>query len=297
MNSNKQKIGIFGIGAIGSVMACCLQDKHQVYFFNRSLKKRIDLIIEKETFSKQIQLSKASEKINLDWLLICIKEYHYLAAAPELAALITPSTRVGIIRNGLYLKEPLLAYASKEQLVEVMIDCPTQLIEDGKFHALRKPKLKLEGGALATSLHQLFNPNLIQLRQVDNFITASWEKLIESSALGAILALSGESVWIFKDNAIIKLFEQLVDEGIAVAYVDGAKLSATFKKDLLEKLAKYPDHKESSMLTDRRLGRPIEVNAKNGIISRLGKVYGLATPLNDWATHLLKYTNTRRIGN
>ena len=47
------------------------------------------------------------------------------------------------------------------------------------------------------------------------------------------------------------------------------------------------------MLTDRLIGRPIELGAKNGIISKKGKEYNIPTPLNDWVCLMLKFTNRK----
>jgi len=71
----------------------------------------------------------------------------------------------------------------------------------------------------------------------------------------------------------------------------GAQISALFEQQMLEKIDQYPMSKSSSMLSDRLSGQRIELGAKNGIISNLSKVYKIATPLNDWACTLLKYTN------
>lgn len=103
----------------------------------------------------------------------------------------------------------------------------------------------------------------------------------------------GVAAWIFKDTELVNLYEKLVNEGINVAKAEGAKIEPTFKASLLKKLLEYPDDKESSMLIDRRKGNPIELNAKNGIIARLGKKHGIETATNDIISLLLKYTNRK----
>ncbi len=41
------------------------------------------------------------------------------------------------------------------------------------------------------------------------------------------------------------------------------------------------------MLADRRLGLPLEVDARNGPVARIGARHGIATPLNRALTALL----------
>jgi len=105
------------------------------------------------------------------------------------------------------------------------------------------------------------------------------------------LALSGETVWIFKDKGIINLYKRIVEEGMLVARQEGAKIEADFVEDLLKKIKTYPATKGSSMLTDRLNGNPIEIDAKNGIISKLGRKHKIKTEINDIISIFLKYTN------
>ena len=51
-----------------------------------------------------------------------------------------------------------------------------------------------------------------------------------------------------------------------------------------ERFAHTPVH-------DNEYGNPIELEAKNGIISRIGKAYNLPTPINSLICTLLKHTN------
>jgi 2-dehydropantoate 2-reductase len=42
------------------------------------------------------------------------------------------------------------------------------------------------------------------------------------------------------------------------------------------------------MLADRLAGRPMEIDARNGVIVRLGEKHGIATPLNRMAAGVLE---------
>ncbi len=287
------QIGILGIGAIGSVLALKLQPQHRIRYYHRSPKVAIQVQVINQLQSKRIQLSNIYEAIELDWLIICLKAYHYPAAQKSLQALIQTKTKVAVVRNGIKLKDPLLAYASEDQILPVMIDCPTQLNAEGYYHQLRKALLATERSALAQSFADLFRTDNIAFRRVDDFRTENWKKLIESSALGGILTLSGESCWIFEDPRLVALYRRLVEESMAVARAEGALIEDTFVEELVGKLKTYPPGKGSSMLTDRRAGRPLELMAKNGAIAALGKRHGLATELNNLITILLQYTNTK----
>ncbi len=285
------KVGIFGVGAIGSAIIKSLTGEDEYSYFNRASKEKIELLFEEEVFTKAIKLSKSKEVEELDWLIICIKEYQFKEAKEDLKRLIGKKTKIAIIRNGLHLKEPLLAYTAAENMLECMIDCPVQQTKDGKYIQYSNPKITTAKTNLSTAFEQLFAKEKIELKQVDDYLTTNWKKIIESSALGGILALSGETIWIFKDKNILNLYKKIVAEGILVARLEGAKIEEDFVAHLLGKIKTYPATKGSSMLTDRLNGKPIEINAKNGVISKLGKKHQVKTELNDLISLLLKFTN------
>lgn len=290
----KSKIGIFGIGAIGSVITLNLNDENEYFYFNRSDKNSIEVAFEKEHFHKEITLSKVEKRDDLDWLIICLKEYHFSTAQADLKKLIGEKTKVAVIRNGLNLKESVSAFVNEEKIVECMIDCPVQETVRGKYRLINKPKITIEKNELSVEFESLFEKEKVEIYAVEDYLTANWKKVIESSAIGGILALSGETSWIFKDNDLLNLYKKVVEEGILVAEKEGAKIEKAFVETLVKKLKNYPETKGSSMLTDRLNGHPIEINAKNGIISNYGKKHEIATEMNDVISTLLKYTNNKK---
>ena len=161
-----------------------------------------------------------------------------------------------------------------------MIDCPTQPMEDGSYLQLKKPCITSVSGVLANDFQNLFNIQKCSFEQVDDFKTATWKKLLESSAIGAITCLTGETCRIFQKKENRDWYQNLLEEGIKVAKADDAIIPNDFVNVLLQKLNSYPDDKGSSMLTDRILGRPIELGAKNGAIVKKGKQYKIETPMN-----------------
>lgn len=294
MNDNIS-IGILGIGAIGSVFAAHLH-KHfdkDLHLYSRSAKTDIKLETPEKNihFSTTIHTSPGTKPHTLNWLIVCLKEYHYADASHWFEALISPDTRVLIVRNGIRLKEHLLPYTSADHLVETMIDCPTQPAEQGGFIQLVNPVLTIPDQDDINDLKEVLIDSGFTMNTSTDFNTENWKKLSESSALGAILCLTGETCHIFKDIQMQDLFARLLDEGLAVAKADGARIPESFRTEMLQKLLSYPPHKGSSMLTDRLQGNPIEVNAKNGIISQIGKQLNVPTPLNDLFTLMLSNVN------
>ncbi len=296
MHTKHTIIGVLGIGAIGSVLAFDLQknNANELYYYSRTKKEGLKIIFENIEFEIPVHIETSTTNLpKLDWLLICLKEYQYAAAKEWFVKLIHPKTKIAVIRNGLRLKEPLLEFTNEQNILECIIDCPTQPSGEGFYEQLRKPILTVQNNSLASNFKNLFEKSQSDVRLIRDFKSESWKKLIESSTLGAILCLSGETCWVFKDEKLRKLYARILEESLVVAQADGAKIENNFVEKMIQKLMTYPETKGSSMLTDRLNGNQIELGAKNGIISRLGKVYKVQTPINDIIVELLEHTNKK----
>jgi len=288
------KIAILGIGAIGTAIANQLakHSAHELYLYNRSARPDLSIKVNGQASLIKTPVQTSFDEIpNLDWLIICLKEHQFEAALPTLHKLVNQAQQIAVIRNGLRHKAPLLDIVAEERILECLIDCPTQPLGNGVYEQLRPGIIRAPQSDLGAAFKGLFNTNEMQVVLSDDFKTESWKKLCESAALGAILCLSGETCWIFEDERLQRLYADLLNESITVARADGAKIEEGFDEQMLKKLLAYPPHKGSSMLTDRLNGRAIELGAKNGIISKVAKEQGTATPLNDLVVALLSHTN------
>lgn len=279
-----KKIGILGCGAIGSVISSQLFDnqKAQLFHYNRSEIKKINLETNSKLFSYSIDCQTViNENQKLDWLIICLKEHHFEQASNWFKNLISAQTKVAVIRNGINLKEPLLPFCESENILECMIDCPVQKDKNGVYQQFRNPKITAHICELADEFSKLFIEREIAIEQVEDFKTASWIKLCESTAIGALTCLTGKPCLIFQDEKMIELYLRILKECVAVGIADGANFPDNYISEMLSKLKSYPPEKGSSMLSDRLAGKEIELGAKNGAIMKIGKKVGMKTPLNE----------------
>jgi 2-dehydropantoate 2-reductase len=117
-----------------------------------------------------------------------------------------------------------------------------------------------------------------------------WRKLIFNAATNPIGALTGLTHGrVVEDAGLRRLVSGLVDEGKAVAAVQGIELDAD-PEELIDHAARPDvayDHK-ASMLQDVEARRPTEIDYLNGGVSRFGREQGVPTPLNDAVTALIK---------
>src|SRR5690606_29718383 len=134
MNSRKRNIAVFGLGAIGSAVAYELQKNQSniLYYYSRTLKNNLKLIIDNKRQLIPIQMqTEVSKQVDLDWLVVCLKEYHYADAIDAISLLVDSQTKIAVIRNGLGLKEAFLDFSNESNILECSIDCPVQTSGDG----------------------------------------------------------------------------------------------------------------------------------------------------------------------
>jgi 2-dehydropantoate 2-reductase len=119
---------------------------------------------------------------------------------------------------------------------------------------------------------------------------AQWRKVIFNAATNPIGALTRLTHGRACERTDLRtLISALVDEGKAVAAAQGVTLDAD-PEEMIEHAARPDvafDHK-ASMLQDVEARRATEIDYLNGGISRFGRELGVATPLNDAITALVK---------
>jgi 2-dehydropantoate 2-reductase len=117
-----------------------------------------------------------------------------------------------------------------------------------------------------------------------------WRKVIFNAATNTVGALTGLTHGrVCEDAGLRRLVSGLVDEGKAVAMAQGIVLDAD-PEELIDYGAR-PDvayeHK-ASMLQDVEARRQTEIDYLNGGIVRFGRDHGVASPLNEAVTALIK---------
>jgi 2-dehydropantoate 2-reductase len=118
------------------------------------------------------------------------------------------------------------------------------------------------------------------------FALEAWRKLCVNAVSG-VMALAGRPAEIFALDDLRTIARALADECAAVARAEGVDLTDRDVDELMGWLEALPKDAGSSILTDRRAGRALEWEARNGVIGRLGRRHGIATPVSDTVSALL----------
>ncbi|MDR2266717.1 MAG: 2-dehydropantoate 2-reductase [Christensenellaceae bacterium] len=141
----------------------------------------------------------------------------------------------------------------------------------------------------------------------DNFIGARWSKLLINAAFSGLSAVTGNNFGEISDNKKSRLYAQyIIKECIAVGHANSVKFAKVQGKDIVKLLnfstkikrrisfAIIPiaikKHRSitASMLHDLKKGKPCEIDAINGAVSKTGKRLGVPTPYNDAVVSIVK---------
>jgi 2-dehydropantoate 2-reductase len=124
-------------------------------------------------------------------------------------------------------------------------------------------------------------------------VTAVWKKLCLNSA-GAVCAVLLEPAGIAHHEAVAEIMGAIVRECIAVGRARGAVLGDEIADAIVERARRGPRDAANSMLADRRAGRPMEIDARNGVIVRYGREQSIPTPMNALMVAMLEGAETMR---
>lgn len=122
-----------------------------------------------------------------------------------------------------------------------------------------------------------------------NIHSAVWAKLVSNVAINPISALTGlRNGQILDDPDLVAVVEQVVRETVAVMRAAAIPPATDDFLAHVKKVMKDTDENISSMLQDIRRGRRTEIDAINGAVARLGDELGVATPVNQLLTILVR---------
>jgi 2-dehydropantoate 2-reductase len=104
---------------------------------------------------------------------------------------------------------------------------------------------------------------------------------------GAITALTDRPLGVMRRPDVAQVARNLIYECLLVGRAEGAVLDEGLVEEIVMSMVRSPAKAGTSMLTDRRAGRLLEADARNGAVARIGTRHGIETPLNRALTALL----------
>ncbi|TGX55638.1 2-dehydropantoate 2-reductase [Sphingomonas gei] len=273
------RIAVIGAGAIGGTLAAWLAQSHDVTVCARSPLADLEIETPGRTLRAAPRiLTDPATAAPVDWVLATTKTYDCAAAAAWLPGLMGPDTRLAVIQNGVEQRErfPMVA---PERTVPVIIDLPAERTAPGRIVQRRDGTILVPEGAAGAAFVALFADTVIAAETTPDFVTAAWRKLAINCS-GIVSAITRRPAEVANDEGVAEVMRALVRECIHVGRAEGAALPDKLVDQVVEWTRKAHPDSVNSLHADFVAGRPMELDARNGVIVRLGEKHGIPTPLN-----------------
>jgi 2-dehydropantoate 2-reductase len=223
----------------------------------------------------------------VDWVLIATKAYDVAGAAKWLERLRAEGAPVAVLQNGVEHRERFAPYVPNDSILPVVVDCPAERQSPELVRQRGVMHLKAPAGELGEAFIMLFAGTPADAVTVPDFTTVAWRKLCHNAA-GVLSALLLQPSGVMHNEVIGETALQIVRECIAVGRAEGATLDDDVAEAVVRAYRAAPADGINSLHADRLAGRPMEIDARNGVIVRLGKKHGVPTPCNQMAVALLE---------
>jgi 2-dehydropantoate 2-reductase len=294
--NDRQTVAVVGLGSIGGIAAACLADagRHDVVGCARRPLEHLVLERPDRTVDVPLRVVTAPDDARAtDWVLLVTKTHETQAAAPWLAQLCTPKTRVAVLQNGIDHVErvaplvrgatvvPVIVYYNGERLASDRVRL--RYVSD---HELAVPDDE-SGRAFAA----LMQGTPLRVRPDSDFVTLKWRKLLINAVANPVTALTLQRQAVLRRPDVHALCLDVLAETVKVARADGARLPEDEALRAMERLLTFSPELGTSMYFDRIAGREFEVDALTGAIVAAGERHGIATPLNRMLLALLRAIN------
>jgi 2-dehydropantoate 2-reductase len=281
---------LIGPGAIGATLAAwlCQDDRHQVTVAVRTAFDSIEATTPNGVIRARPRVVTDPAQVPaVDWILATTKTYDSDAAAAWFPKATTARTRLAVIQNGVEHLERFEKRFNRARMVPVMIDLPAERLAPGRTVQRGPAHLVVPAGDNGAAFLALFAHANFDAKQTDDFTTAVWKKLCLNCA-GAVPTVVAKPNGIAHHDGVAEIMRTLVRECVTVGRAQGAKLEDNIPDEIVERTRKAPRDSGNSMYADRLAGRPMEYDARNGVIVRLGRKHGIAAPMNALMVTLLE---------
>ncbi len=284
------RIAIIGVGAIGGVTAALLQraGHHELFLCTRRPTSSLTVDTPDGLVEVHADFFTRPDKVpEVDWVLVATKAYDVVGTSKWLERLCAKSASVAVLQNGVEHQERFAPYVKREDILPVMVDCPAERQAPERVRQRGIMHLKVPDCALGREFVALFAGTPADAAVVSDFLSVVWRKLCFNSA-GVLSALVMQPAGVIRQEAMGKVALEIVRECAAVAQAEGAKLEEDIAEVILSAQRAAPADSINSMLADRQADRPVEIDARNGVIVRLGHKHGIPTPANSMAVALME---------
>ena len=238
---------------------------------------------------------------NPDLALVMVKAYATQDAVSLVHGICSPSTVFLTLQNGIGNWERIAEISGREAVLAGSTAQGATLLGPGIIrHGGNGPTYIGEpDGPISERVRgivEIFRESGLKTEPSDDVKRLIWEKLIVNVGINAITGLTGiRNGFIAEMHEATELCSAAVVEAIAVARAKGFEIGLDMVQRVIG-VARATARNRSSMGQDVDKKKRTEIDAINGAVVRFGKEAGIATPVNQTLTSLIKVLEAQNTG-
>jgi 2-dehydropantoate 2-reductase len=302
---------IEGLGALGTVFAALLKkaghivfaltkDKYLFAFQDR--KVRISGIWgehEAELDGIFSSIGPLKQK-KIDLIIITVKSYDTAAAIEQVKPLVDMDTLVIIAQNGYGNYEAVSSVVGKDHTILSRIIFGVKLQAIGRAEVtviaddvrIGQPQDAVDRKRIQ-AIAAAFTSAGIPTAYAENVDAILWDKILYNAALNPLGAILERTYGQLAENSETRrIIDAIIDEIFLVAEARGIDLNwksaAAYRDHFYNRLVPPTAKHFPSMYYDVKAGKRLEIDALNGAVVKLAKEKGIAVPVNETITNIIK---------
>jgi 2-dehydropantoate 2-reductase len=301
------KILVMGAGAIGAYFGARLHQAGEEVVFcarGKNLQALKDHGLEVKSprgdFQGRVRATDdPCESAPYDLVIFCVKVYDTDTAAHSLIGCLAPGGAILTLQNGVESEARLAKHFGREKIMAGCARAGVELIAPGKINHVTTGVIEygeLDGVETPRTLKiaDAFRRAGIFGELVSDIFSFRWSKLLWNAAFNTVTTLTRRTVGeVLEDPEGAALIRTLMNETLAVAQADGAKLGPDRIEALLEHSRKNLRALKTSTRQDYDRGARLEYDALSGGVVRAARRHNVAVPAMESVHALLQLLDKR----
>ena len=230
-----------------------------------------------------------------DIVVVAVKSYSVAEVAPVLRTLAEHGSVVVPLLNGVGIDERLAALGvNRAAIVGGLTYISAARTAPGvveRFSTFKRITVGEFGAAVSPRVEHIaatFRDAGVEATVTDAIDVELWRKFAFIASLAAVCSLARRPVGAVRAAPLGRVVvERAVREVVAVGQASGVALADTVVADTMRTFDALSPDAKPSLLLDVERGGPTELDALSGTVARLGRTFGVDTPVHDTAVAAL----------
>ena len=233
-----------------------------------------------------------------DLIILSVKAYDLDEVMTQIEPVMTDRTVILTLQNGVDTEDRIVARFHRDCVVGGIAFIYSKIAAPGVIDHYKRGTVSIgelmgHHSARLLAIADLFKQAGIPCQLVDDLRRSKWEKMCWNCVFNPLTVMIDDKVSKALDHPeMLQVIHQIVGEVVAVA----ATAKVPLAPDMAEKVVRWTQEIRdihTSMYDDWKAGRPTEIDYLNGYVAKLGRGFGIPTPLNDMLTAVIKTITER----